>query len=142
MTDKEGDEGRIDAELIDDPDSLRAVLDITGFQRDLLLSVAGASKSHPSGQTVRCFLEGAWGKEVNESRLYQNLEKLRQDDLVTSYPLDGRTKGYCITDRGRSLMRAYCTWAAGCLAEDEDRDSDEDRFDDGITGPLRWKHDL
>lgn len=130
MTDEECDRECIGAETTECPDDLRAILEITGFQRDLLLAVAGASDTYPCGQTVRQVLEDAWEKEINESRVYQNLGELQQNDLVTSHPLDGRTKGYRVTDRGRALIRAYCSWALACLAEISDEETDENEHSD------------
>lgn len=126
MNDETGDKARIGVQPTERPDDLRAILDVTGFQRDLLLTVACAGNSYPCGQTVHTALETVWGKEVNESRVYQNLSELKGNDLITSYPIDGRTKGYRVTDRGRSLICAYCSWAMACLSEGTEEESDAD----------------
>lgn len=120
MTGERCDEGRIAIRPPDCPELIRAALDVTGFQRDLLAVVASTCEPHPSGQTVRRAFEDVWDTDVNESRVYQNLEKLKQADLVATYPIDGRTKGYRVTENGRDLMSAYCSWVAACLAEDSE----------------------
>lgn len=124
MNDETGDKARIGAQPSEHSDDLRAILDVTGFQRDLLLTVACAGNSYPCGQTVHTALETVWGKEVNESRVYQNLSELKGNDLITTHPIDGRTKGYRVTDRGQALICAYCSWARACLTESIDGDTD------------------
>lgn len=124
MTDEEADKARTGLEATERPDDLRAILDVTGFQRDLLLTVACAGKTYPCGQTVHTSIETVWGKEVNQSRVYQNLNELEANGLLTSHPLDGRTKGYRVTERGRALVCAYCSWAMACLTEGSDDDTE------------------
>ena len=120
MTGERCDDGRIAIQPPDCPEPLREALDVTGFQRDLLAVVASTCESYPSGQTVRRRFEAVWDADVNESRVYQNLEKLQEAGFVATYPIDGRTKGYHVTESGRTIMYAYCSWVAACLAEDSE----------------------
>lgn len=120
------DDGRIDVPAPEAASDLGCALDLSGFQRDLVVVIAGIGQTRPSGRTIRRALETLWETEVNESRVYQNLTELRERDLVASRPIDGRTNGYRVTDRGRRLLGTYCEWAAACLGDDE-ADSKGDR---------------
>lgn len=115
------DDGRIDVPAPDAASDLGCALDLTGFQRDLVVVIAGIGQTRPSGRTIRRALETLWETEVNESRVYQNLTELRERELVASRPIDGRTKGYSVTTRGRSLLETYCAWSEQCLGAESDR---------------------
>lgn len=121
------DDGAGEVPVPDAADELRTVLELTGFQRDLLLVIAGIGRPRPSGRTVRQALEFLWETDVNESRVYQNLTELRDRDLVASRPIDGRTKGYSVTTRGRSLLETYYAWSEACLRVNGDRASTAER---------------
>lgn len=114
------EDGRIDVPIPDAHDDLGSALELTGFQRDLVVVIAGIGQTRPSGRTIRRALERLWETEVNESRVYQNLTELRDRGLVASRPLDGRTNGYAVTADGRALLGTYFEWATTCLGDDDE----------------------
>ena len=82
--------------------------DLTGFQRDLLFVCAG--HDHPSGQDIKVHIEEYLGGEVNNGRLYPNLDILVEADLVEKGTLDQRTNYYELTEKGRSAIRQRWAW--------------------------------
>lgn len=88
---------------------------MTGFKRDLLLTVARLSGTNPYGKVIKQELEDHYGEPINHGRLYQNLEELVEADLVTKLPLDGRTNAYRLTDGAESQLRAHRRWEDECL---------------------------
>ncbi|ACV49052.1 MULTISPECIES: PadR family transcriptional regulator [Halomicrobium] len=97
---------------------LESVLDLTGFQRDVLLVIVDSDETWPSGAAITRSFERIWHTEINRSRVYQNLDKLQEQGFVTTYPIDGRTKGYSLTDHGENAMLAYRRWMLSCLSND------------------------
>lgn len=80
---------------------------LTGFQRDLLYVMAGMEK--PSGQDIKDELEKQVG-DINHGRLYPNLDRLVDVDLVEKGTLDRRTNYYDITDEGVQLIKQRREW--------------------------------
>ncbi|RBI58351.1 hypothetical protein DMJ13_27070 [halophilic archaeon] len=99
---------------------------ITGFKRDLLLTVARLSGSNPYGKVVKEKLEDQYGESINHGRLYQNLDELDEIGFVRKVPIDGRTNAYRLTDQGASELRAHRNWEQECLSA-----IDEDAIDHG-----------
>lgn len=88
--------------------------DLTGFQRDLLSTVAGLDE--PNGLDVKAAMESAYGTaEINHGRLYPNLDTLVQKGLVEKGEQDKRTNWYSITARGRRELSAHVEWTQGLL---------------------------
>lgn len=86
-----------------------ALFDLTGFQRDLLVVIAG--KDQPSGQDVKEDLEAEIGIEINHGRLYPNLDTLVNRELVEKGQLDRRTNYYNVTeDGGEKLLKDRIEW--------------------------------
>lgn len=89
--------------------------DLTGFQRDLLYTIAALND--PKGLTIKDELEAYYGSEINQGRLYTNLDTLVEQGLVEKGQLDRRTNQYTLTDRARRQLRARREWETRCLGE-------------------------
>ncbi|WP_227380678.1 helix-turn-helix transcriptional regulator [Haladaptatus halobius] len=88
---------------------------MTGFQRDLLLTVALLSGTNPSGKDIMHELESEYGEAVNHGRLYQNLGELVDSGFIRKLPLDGRTNVYRLTERANTQLHDHYIWAEKCL---------------------------
>lgn len=82
--------------------------DLTGFQRDLLYTVAGLSKPH--GLAIKEELEDYYEKEIHHGRLYPNLDTLVEKGLVEKGQQDRRTNNYTVTGRGKREIEARRSW--------------------------------
>lgn len=84
--------------------------DLTGFQRDLLATIA--SLEEPHGLGVRAAIEEEYQTKVNHGRLYPNLDTLVDMGLVRKGTVDQRTNSYKLTERGRRELRLHIEWLA------------------------------
>lgn len=84
--------------------------DLTGFQRDLLVVIAGLDGPH--GLEIKSELENYYGEEVNHGRLYPNLDRLSDKGLVEKGKRDRRTNVYRLTSRGKRELSARQEWEA------------------------------
>ncbi len=82
--------------------------DLTGFQRDLLVVIAGLEQPH--GLAVKEELEEYYGTEIHHGRLYPNLDTLVEKGLVEKGQLDQRTNYYVVTNRGDRELTARREW--------------------------------
>ncbi|AFO57039.1 MULTISPECIES: PadR family transcriptional regulator [Natrinema] len=82
--------------------------DLTGFQRDLLYTIAG--QDDPHGLAIKEELEDYYEKEIHHGRLYPNLDEIVDKGLVEKGELDQRTNYYTITARGRRELEARREW--------------------------------
>lgn len=82
--------------------------ELTGFQRDLLVVVAGLDR--PSGQEIKTELEGYYGREINHGRLYPNLDAVVAGDYVDKGQRNRRTNYYELTESGDVLLRKRRRW--------------------------------
>lgn len=82
--------------------------DLTGFQRDLLLVIAGLDE--PKGLDVSEEVEEYYGSEIRHGRLYPNLDTLVEKGLVEKGQHDLRTNKYDLTDRGKREIEARLSW--------------------------------
>ena len=82
--------------------------DLTGFQRDLLYTIAGQDEPH--GLAVKDELEEYYETEIHHGRLYPNLDELVEKGLVEKGQIDRRTNSYGITQRGRREIEARREW--------------------------------
>jgi len=82
--------------------------DLTGFQRDLLYTVAGLEEPH--GLAIKDELEEYYEKEIHHGRLYPNLDTLVDKGLVEKGELDRRTNFYNLTRRGQREIDARQEW--------------------------------
>ena len=78
--------------------------DLTGFQRDLLNTIAGQEEPH--GLAIKDELKDYYETEIHHGRLYPNLDELVDKGLVEKGQLDRRTNSYAITQRGRREIDA------------------------------------
>ena len=95
---------------------------LTGFQRDLLFVTTRLSDSDPNGQRIRSEIAEHYDAEINQGRLYQNLDALVEDGYMRKRPLDGRTNVYRLTDAGLARLKASHRWEAECLLHRAGRD--------------------
>lgn len=89
--------------------------DLTGFQRDLLVVIAGLEKPH--GLALKAELEEYYEKEVHHGRLYPNLDTLVNKGLVEKGQIDLRTNQYALTDRGKRELEARREWEDQYIVE-------------------------
>lgn len=84
-----------------------ALVDRTAFERDMLYAIRSLEQDEPpKGLTIKDRLETEYGEEINHSRLYQNLNGLVEDDLLSKGQKDDRTNEYATTETGRKLLEA------------------------------------
>ncbi len=89
--------------------------DLTGFRRDCLQAIA-AVDGEPYGRALQDWLDDHYSEPVNHGRLYQNLDRLVEADLVQTTETatdDERRVVYTLTDTGYRLLEAH----AGELAQ-------------------------
>ncbi len=79
--------------------------ELTGFRRDCLQAIAAVDEE-PYGLALKAWLDERYETDIGHSRLYQNLDRLVEDGLVTREPIDDRTNAYRLTDAGRAVLRA------------------------------------
>ncbi len=89
--------------------------DLTAFRRDCLEAIATLETAGetPYGLAIQDVLEERYG-EVNQSRLYLNLDELVDADLVEKSTIDRRTNGYRLTPAGRRLLETRARQLADC----------------------------
>ncbi len=78
-------------------DSSRSATDLRAFERDLLYAVRALERTTgtpPKGLDIKSRLDVEYPEEVNHSRLYQNLDRLAERDLLQKAEKDGRTNEY------------------------------------------------
>ncbi|AUX08381.1 PadR family transcriptional regulator [Halalkaliarchaeum desulfuricum] len=82
--------------------------DLTGFQRDLLIAIAGLKEPH--GLSIKDEIEDYYDSEINQGHLYPNLDTLVEKGLVEKGQKDKRTNLYVITQRGERELNARREW--------------------------------
>ncbi|MFC6941229.1 PadR family transcriptional regulator [Salinirubellus sp. GCM10025818] len=82
--------------------------DLTGFQRDLLYTIAGLEDPH--GLAIKENLEEYYESEIHHGRLYPNLDTLVEKGLVEKGEKDRRTNVYRLTRRGRREIQDRREW--------------------------------
>jgi DNA-binding PadR family transcriptional regulator len=85
-----------------------SLFQLTGFQRDLLYTIAGLDR--PSGQRIKERIQEETGSEVNHGRLYPNLDALVENGLVEKGEIDRRTNYYEISEEGIRAIRKRREW--------------------------------
>jgi PadR family transcriptional regulator PadR len=92
------------------------LVDLTGFQRDLLVTIAKLDEPH--GLKIKQELEEDYKEELHHGRLYPNLDTLVEKGLVEKGEIDRRTNSYSITRRGKRELRTHWEWQRdGVVAE-------------------------
>jgi PadR family transcriptional regulator PadR len=84
--------------------------DLTGFQRDLLVVIAGMDEPH--GLAIKDEMDEYYEGEIHHGRLYPNLDTLVEKGLVEKGQKDKRTNVYHLTQRGRRELDARREWEA------------------------------
>ena len=86
--------------------------DLSKFQLRVLavLNAAENEEENPNGQAVRERLEAYYGTEVNDGRLYPNLDTLADQGLIERGEKTRRTNWYAITDDGRVVLTDETAW--------------------------------
>jgi PadR family transcriptional regulator PadR len=82
--------------------------DLTGFQRDLLYTIAGLDQPH--GLAIKDGLEQYYESEIHHGRLYPNLDTLVEKGFVEKGQKDKRTNTYELTRRGQREIEARREW--------------------------------
>ncbi|MCU4924621.1 PadR family transcriptional regulator [Halobacteria archaeon AArc-dxtr1] len=92
-----------------------SLFDLTGFQRDLLVVIAGLD--HPSGQTIKERIEDDASMEINHGRLYPNLDALVNQEFVEKGELDRRTNYYELAEKGERALSERQEWERSYLED-------------------------
>lgn len=87
--------------------AFNCLAETTGFQRDILFVIDQFDGGRPTGVEVEEILAEWYCMDVGQSRLYRNLRKLLEMELVAKFPVDGRTNSYYLTDAGDRCVEAY-----------------------------------
>jgi len=89
---------------------------LTAFQRDLLVVIAGLDEPH--GLSIKDDIEAYYENEVNHGRLYPNLDILVEKGLVEKGEKDKRTNLYAMTQRGERRLTARREWERQYIPEE------------------------
>lgn len=82
--------------------------DLTAFQRDLLVVIAGIDEQHPHGLAIKDALDEYYDTPIQHGHLYPNLDTLAEQGFIEKGELDKRSNYYALTDRGwRNLTTRY-----------------------------------
>lgn len=84
--------------------------DLTGFQRDLLYTIAGLEEPHGLG--IKEEIQAYYETEIHHGRLYPNLDSLVEKGLIEKGEIDRRTNSYTLTRRGQREIDARIEWEA------------------------------
>lgn len=87
---------------------MKEVYALTGFQRDLLYTIAGFDQ--PSGPTIREALQEYMDREITHGQLYPNLDTLVEAEFVTKGQIDRRTNFYALSTAGREALDRRRSW--------------------------------
>ena len=82
--------------------------DLDGFQRDLLVVIAGLEE--PNGLEIKAEIEEYYESPINHGRLYPNLDSLVSGGLVEKHQQDERTNAYRLTEDGWNLLEKRKEW--------------------------------
>lgn len=93
------------------------MFDLTGFQRDLMYTIAGTDEPH--GLAIKEEMEDYYEKEVHHGRLYPNLDTLVDKGLVDKSEKDRRTNEYQLTSRGKREIEDRREWEQQYLSDEE-----------------------
>jgi PadR family transcriptional regulator PadR len=89
--------------------------ELPDFRRDILLTLARSEPTH--GQGLREDLGTLRDEDVNDGRLYPNLNALVEDGLVEKREKEhnDRSNEYRLTDRGRASVRDHAQRVTGAV---------------------------
>lgn len=78
------------------------MFDLTAFQRDILRHLR--KDDVEIGLEIKEEIENEYGETTNHGRLYTNLGKLEDRDLIDNEEIDGRTKRNYLTEKGEEVV--------------------------------------
>lgn len=81
---------------------------LSSFQRDLLYIIAGVES--PRGAKIKEDLEEYYGSNINDGRLYPNLDQLAGQGLVNKQPVNDRANSYSLTSKAIQLIWTRRKW--------------------------------
>jgi DNA-binding PadR family transcriptional regulator len=87
------------------------IANLTAFQRDFPRTLAKTDEQ--SRFSLKTDLNTYYSKEINHSRLYQNLDELVAHGLINKQQRDGRTDSYSLTDAARTALAERDAWIRG-----------------------------
>lgn len=89
-----------------EPNSTIHHTDLTAFQQNLLVAIAGleGDAGETYGLAIKRRTEALYGHEINHGRLYPNLDELVEKGLVRKGEIDDRTNSYAITELGETVL--------------------------------------
>lgn len=90
--------------------------DLTGFKRDLLRVLAGLDA--PNGLELEAELKVHY-PNLTHARVYQNLDQLADDGLITKRSVDNRQNAYSLTDDGETQLEAAADRLTDALQDGE-----------------------
>lgn len=89
-------------------ESLSEFLALPALQRDLLVVLN--QEGSQNGLEAKQALEAQRYADINNGRLYNNLDKLAERGIITKTERDGRTNEYALTRRGKRALASYHGW--------------------------------
>lgn len=89
--------------------------DLSAFQRDLLYVVAGLGRPH--GLAIKSELETYYRSDINQGRLYPNLDSLVDLGLIEKGQKDRRTNYYTLTSHGVDVIDSRREWEESYLGK-------------------------
>jgi DNA-binding PadR family transcriptional regulator len=89
---------------------------LTGFKRDLLRTLAALDA--PNGLELEAELKAAY-PNITHARVYQNLDQLADQGLITKRSVDDRQNAYSLTDDGETQLEAAAERYTDALQDGE-----------------------
>lgn len=84
--------------------------DLTAFQRDLLVVIAGIGEEHPHGLAIKEALDKYYDSPIQHGHLYPNLDALADRGFIEKGKLDKRSNYYALTDGGWEELTNRYQW--------------------------------
>lgn len=94
------------------------MIDLTGFQRDILY--VAASLDEPHGACIKDELEAYHETPIHDGHFYPNLDVLADQGLVDKRTKSQRANTYLLTDHGYDMLRDRHAWKCRQLGIDSD----------------------
>lgn len=93
---------------------------LTIFQRDVLVAIERLDNESTKydlvhGGAIQDELSDAYDKRIENARVYQNLDRLVESELVERVEIDNRTNGYPLTEAGRGVLVGEAEWVVSAL---------------------------
>jgi len=90
---------------------------LTGFKRDLLRTLAALDA--PNGLAIEAELN-TYYPNLTHARVYQNLDQLADQGLITKRSVDDRQNAYSLTDDGETQLEAAAERLTNALQGSEE----------------------